>query len=160
MHGHGDKPFLCTYEGCERGAPGNGFPRHWNLRDHMKRVHNDPGPAKSNASGSPPPSGSARGKKRKADEKLEIQTMGKATKRASSPPVVVHQTQEQSLAERYDHNLQKLKDIVEQQLTDPRDPHNLELLRSADDCIKVMTQTSRRVGEASIMGKRSNQQSG
>jgi hypothetical protein len=40
MHGHGEKPFLCTFKGCERGAPGNGFPRHWNLCDHMKRVHN------------------------------------------------------------------------------------------------------------------------
>src|SRR5271154_4024058 len=40
MHGHGEKPFLCTFEGCERGVPGNGFPRHWNLCDHMKRVHN------------------------------------------------------------------------------------------------------------------------
>jgi hypothetical protein len=40
MHGHGEKPFLCTFDGCERGVPGNGFPRHWNLCDHMKRVHN------------------------------------------------------------------------------------------------------------------------
>ena len=40
MHGHGEKPFLCTFEGCERGVPGNGFPRHWNLCDHMKRFHN------------------------------------------------------------------------------------------------------------------------
>src|ERR1700734_2525515 len=39
MHGHGEKPFLCNFEGCERGIPGNGFPRHWNLCDHMKRVH-------------------------------------------------------------------------------------------------------------------------
>ncbi|KAJ3556147.1 hypothetical protein NPX13_g10201 [Xylaria arbuscula] len=43
MHGHGDKPYLCTYEGCERAIPGNGFPRQWNLRDHMRRVHNDNG---------------------------------------------------------------------------------------------------------------------
>jgi hypothetical protein len=43
MHRHGDKPFLCTYEGCERGVPGNGFPRYRNCSDHMKRVHNDPG---------------------------------------------------------------------------------------------------------------------
>ncbi|KAI1433408.1 hypothetical protein GGR50DRAFT_506036 [Xylaria sp. CBS 124048] len=41
MHGHGDKPYLCTYEGCERAMSGNGFPRQWNLRDHMRRVHND-----------------------------------------------------------------------------------------------------------------------
>lgn len=40
MHGHWENPFLCSFEGCERGAPGNGFPRHWNLCDHMKRVHN------------------------------------------------------------------------------------------------------------------------
>ncbi|KAM0268552.1 hypothetical protein ACHAQH_009944 [Verticillium albo-atrum] len=41
MHGHGDKPFLCSYDGCDRALPGNGFPRQWNLRDHMRRVHND-----------------------------------------------------------------------------------------------------------------------
>ncbi|KAI0450709.1 hypothetical protein F5B21DRAFT_415916 [Xylaria acuta] len=40
MHGHGDKPYLCTYEGCERAIPGNGFLRMWNVRDHMRRVHN------------------------------------------------------------------------------------------------------------------------
>jgi hypothetical protein len=40
MHQHGEKPFLCTFEDCERGIPGNGFPRQWNLVDYMKRVHN------------------------------------------------------------------------------------------------------------------------
>ncbi|SMR44683.1 unnamed protein product [Zymoseptoria tritici ST99CH_3D1] len=39
MHGHGDRPHLCFYAGCERGIPGNGFPRRYNLFDHMKRVH-------------------------------------------------------------------------------------------------------------------------
>ncbi|EME87329.1 uncharacterized protein MYCFIDRAFT_212839 [Pseudocercospora fijiensis CIRAD86] len=39
MHGHGDRPHLCYYGGCERGIPGNGFPRRYNLFDHMKRVH-------------------------------------------------------------------------------------------------------------------------
>ncbi|KAK3673485.1 hypothetical protein LTR78_006719 [Recurvomyces mirabilis] len=39
MHGHGDRPHLCYYTGCERGMPGNGFPRRYNLFDHMKRVH-------------------------------------------------------------------------------------------------------------------------
>lgn len=34
--------FLCSYEGCERGILGNGFPHHWNLKDHMTRVHDDP----------------------------------------------------------------------------------------------------------------------
>ena len=39
MHGHGERPHLCFYPGCERGIPGNGFPRRYNLFDHMKRVH-------------------------------------------------------------------------------------------------------------------------
>lgn len=39
MHGHGERPHLCFYPGCERGLSGNGFPRRYNLYDHMKRVH-------------------------------------------------------------------------------------------------------------------------
>ncbi|KAL1875763.1 hypothetical protein VTK73DRAFT_9824 [Phialemonium thermophilum] len=79
MHGHGDKPFLCTYEGCERSLPGCGFPRQWNLRDHMRRVHNDNGtgtqsttaPANQAPAAGSPPSTSAnsasKGRKRKKD---------------------------------------------------------------------------------------------
>lgn len=39
MHGHGENPHLCHFKACERSIPGNGFPRRWNLHDHMKRVH-------------------------------------------------------------------------------------------------------------------------
>ncbi|OJD11634.1 hypothetical protein AJ78_07628 [Emergomyces pasteurianus Ep9510] len=39
MHGHGENPHLCHFSTCERSVPGNGFPRRWNLHDHMKRVH-------------------------------------------------------------------------------------------------------------------------
>ncbi|WPH02426.1 Hypothetical protein R9X50_00529000 [Acrodontium crateriforme] len=39
MHGHGERPNLCAYHGCDRSLPGNGFPRRYNLFDHMKRVH-------------------------------------------------------------------------------------------------------------------------
>lgn len=52
MHGHGEKPYLCKYEDCDRSIDGNGFPRRWNLQDHMKRVHNDVGPC-STGSASP-----------------------------------------------------------------------------------------------------------
>jgi hypothetical protein len=38
-HGHGDKPFRCIFSNCERSRPDRGFPRQWNRRDHMKRVH-------------------------------------------------------------------------------------------------------------------------
>ncbi|GAM87856.1 hypothetical protein ANO11243_058840 [Dothideomycetidae sp. 11243] len=39
MHGHGARPYLCQYPACERAEAGKGFPRHYNLMDHMRRVH-------------------------------------------------------------------------------------------------------------------------
>lgn len=39
LHNHGLNPYLCIFQGCERNRPDNGFPRRWNQRDHMKRVH-------------------------------------------------------------------------------------------------------------------------
>lgn len=39
LHGHGTKPYLCIYPKCERSVGGSGFPRNYNLVDHMKRVH-------------------------------------------------------------------------------------------------------------------------
>ncbi|KAK0109845.1 hypothetical protein ONS95_002515 [Cadophora gregata] len=161
LHGHGDKPFLCTYDSCERGLPGNGFPRHWNLRDHMKRVHNDPGQAqsKSNASASPPPSGSIKNKKRKADS-VESSVMYKAPKRISTPPAVIRQPQEPSLIDRYQEKHQALQDLVNQ-LVDPTRVDNISLLRNAMDCIKVMAQTTQRINAAPVMGQHMfTQQSG
>jgi hypothetical protein len=134
MHGHGDKPYLCTYNDCERGVTGNGFPRHWNLRDHMKRVHNDPGTStKSNASGStPPPNAHARSKKRKA-EANEDPYVEKASKRSVTSPVVAVQPQEPT------QSAQRLLEIAKQ-LNDPRNASNMKLLLSAGNCIQVMAQ--------------------
>ncbi len=53
MHGHGEKPHLCWFQDCDRSVSGNGFPRRWNLFDHMKRVHDHTGHASSNESTSP-----------------------------------------------------------------------------------------------------------
>lgn len=159
MHGHGDKPFLCTYDGCERGVPGNGFPRHWNLRDHMKRVHNDPGQPKSNASatGSPPPSGPTKGKKRKAGENPEspFTEREKVPKRISTPPVVQSRPQEPSLVDRFGEKQVELAELVSK-LSDPRRADTLTLLRNAMDCIKVMGSTTQRIQNAPVF----NQQSG
>jgi hypothetical protein len=44
MHGHGARPHLCHFHDCERAVPGHGFPRRYNLFDHMKRVHQFEGP--------------------------------------------------------------------------------------------------------------------
>jgi hypothetical protein len=162
MHGHGDKPYLCTYEGCERGVPGNGFPRHWNLRDHMKRVHNDPGTQpKSNASGSPPASGgpASKSKKRKASEVAnDAPFIEKPQKRNATPPAVTRQPQEPSLVDRYQEKQQILREVVAK-LEDPRNAENMALLRNANDCIKVMVQTTQRIISAPV-GQNFNQQSG
>ena len=56
MHGHGEKPHLCSFQDCDRSVPGNGFPRRWNLFDHMKRVHDYSGPGSSSSGNSPTPS--------------------------------------------------------------------------------------------------------
>jgi len=74
MHGHGEKPYLCKYEDCDRSITGNGFPRRWNLQDHMKRVHDDLGPpstgsaspSPSSVSSTAPPKVNASGRKKRA----------------------------------------------------------------------------------------------
>lgn len=71
MHGHGDKPYLCTYEGCDRALPGNGFPRQWNLKDHMRRVHDAKLPAAPVAPASPPAASSQQTKSRKKKKDSE-----------------------------------------------------------------------------------------
>ncbi|KAI1337743.1 hypothetical protein F5Y15DRAFT_417534 [Xylariaceae sp. FL0016] len=85
MHGHGDKPYLCTYEGCDRAVHGNGFPRQWNLRDHMRRVHNDNGSSLAHGS-SPSAQGSShstKGRKRKSKEITESSSSRKHAVRAA-----------------------------------------------------------------------------
>lgn len=39
LHNHGKNPYPCLFDNCERSRGDNGFPRRWNQRDHMKRVH-------------------------------------------------------------------------------------------------------------------------
>ncbi|KAE9376196.1 hypothetical protein N431DRAFT_371266 [Stipitochalara longipes BDJ] len=153
MHGHGDKPFLCTYEGCERGVPGNGFPRHWNLRDHMKRVHNDPGVAKDRGSNSSGHQSAPliKGKKRKAgDSPLSWE---KSSEGIPAQPWVPEQ--ESSLIDRYREKQQSLLEIVAK-LQDPRNPDNMVLLREANDCINVMVQISQRIKSAPAMQSRTD----
>lgn len=83
MHGHGDKPYLCTYEGCDRAVAGNGFPRNWNLRDHMRRVHSDNGSSLSTRSG--PPSPGANGHKEAKSRKRKSDPIAKSSSGRKSP---------------------------------------------------------------------------
>ena len=138
MHGHGPKPFLCSYAGCDRGIPGNGFPRHWNLADHQKRVHNDNGRPKS-----PSPRPSTRKRKIEEDsvlaEKIDRSWM----------PMVKKAREDKSLSEKYGENHLLLFEIVEK-LRDPRCEGNMDLLRQANACIKVMVQTVQRIKGESV----------
>jgi hypothetical protein len=105
MHGHGAKPHLCEYEDCDRAIPGNGFPRRYNLYDHMKRVHHFKAPASSPPTeddSSQKQSGSKRqnGRKRKATDaavdnneqpaekkaKLKAQTKIESSDVTAAPP--------------------------------------------------------------------------
>lgn len=76
LHGHGDKPYLCHFQDCERAQPFKGFPRQWNLRDHMKRVHGYTGPEPCHKGGrlpSPPNSPNLiASKKKKGSESIRI----------------------------------------------------------------------------------------
>ncbi len=94
MHGHGDKPYLCTYKGCDRAQPGNGFPRQWNLKDHMRRVHHDDG-ATLQASGanSPPASGNSAGQtkgRKKGGRKTSLKA-GSAAAESAAAAVKVYE---------------------------------------------------------------------
>lgn len=114
----------------------------------MKRVHNDPGQPKSSGSVSPPPSGSSKGKKRKAVEVLEPEVPEKSAKMtiAIAPVVVKQQPQEPSLVEHYQKQHQAFMDLAKQ-MADPRRSSN-DTFREAFNCIKVMTQTHRRIQAA------------
>lgn len=84
MHGHGDKPYLCSYEGCDRAVPGCGFPRNWNLRDHMRRVHNDNGSSLNMSAASHSSRGSqsasVKGRKRKSKDSETSQSRKPSSK--------------------------------------------------------------------------------
>ncbi|KAK8088803.1 hypothetical protein PG997_003764 [Apiospora hydei] len=125
MHGHGDKPYLCTYEGCDRAVPGCGFPRNWNLRDHMRRVHNDNGQslssgAPSSVSGRGSTSHSTKSRKRKSKDSTELSSHGRkpvsktsaaddaaAAARAAEQPLIEqwyeHRSALQEYLQRYDN---------------------------------------------------------
>lgn len=150
MHGHGDKPYLCKYDGCDRGVPGNGFPRSWNLKDHMKRVHNDPGlSTRSNASGSPTPS--VRGtKRRKAEPKEPEKETSKVVQQGPSDKDRYYQSEERLM-----ETVKRLKALG------PEKVSTMLLLRDARNYINQMAETTQRIHAPSGGLKRSySQQSG
>ncbi|PVH78148.1 hypothetical protein DL98DRAFT_636213 [Cadophora sp. DSE1049] len=163
LHGHGDKPFLCTYEGCERGIPGNGFPRHWNLRDHMKRVHDNPGSRYNSRTPSPHREGLGKAPK-STSEPSKVSRRGDDTKASEMPKVTeqwpwVSGPDQPDLVNRYHEKHQTFEALVGK-LADPTQADNMALLRNMMDCIKVMAQTTQRINATGgLLGRNDSQPS-
>lgn len=150
MHGHGDKPYLCSYDGCDRALPGNGFPRNWNLRDHMRRVHNDNGSSvQAKAASSPPPSSrkeSSKGRKRKNDISESASSRKSPSTKSIpvadvAPTMKAVETVPNQHADWYEHQ-KHLADLVNG-FTNPEDPLVLQRLVDAQNYVQAMSKISR-----------------
>lgn len=135
MHGH--QAYNCTYKGCERSQEGKGFPRAWNLKDHMRRVHNDHGNGPSQGQAEEPQPKSRR--KSKASS---------TSSRKSSKSMPVADT---SAADRmnqdyvaWDDYYQSLQGVV-QQLGKPTDPESRRQLKRAQKYLEQMSDVYQRV---------------
>src|SRR5436190_13370824 len=120
MHGHGENPNLCHFNSCERSIPGSGFPRRWNLRDHMKRVHDYTlsesvsSPEEPPVVGRPSKRKDKSGRKRKGSRQSGTQTM-KRTRAAGSKTAQpqAHNGQQLQHAERKYHSCKsRVQDMI------------------------------------------------
>lgn len=154
LHGHGEKPFLCIYDGCERAVAGNGFPRQWNLRDHMKRVHNDHG-----SSGGSPPSATvnqpAKGRKRKTDvPESQATNSRKASVKAMSAPEPKENSTRPLLDQWMEHR--KAVENLFQGLGKPEDARNIQNINDMQlrlsAMVKVTTDLNASTKVASFTG--------
>ncbi|KAG9646865.1 hypothetical protein KCU64_g10364, partial [Aureobasidium melanogenum] len=85
LHGHGNKPFLCQFKDCDRSGPDNGFPRAYNLLDHMKRVH---GYRPDKAAKTPPATSAGRASGKSQDKVKKRKTASEVKKETASPRLV------------------------------------------------------------------------
>jgi len=141
MHGHGDKPYLCTYKGCDRAQPGNGFPRQWNLKDHMRRVHHDDGASlQATSAASPPPSGSAghsKGSRKKPCNRKSSLKSGSSMDNSTS------KAEANQAYEEWHKHRQSLTSMVSN-FAEPDDPSLLQYLSDAQSHLTAMGQASNR----------------
>ncbi len=149
LHGHGTKPFLCTYEGCERSFDGNGFPRQWNLRDHMKRVHDDSG--EGLAATTPPiavPQQSTKGRKRKTDSQEQASADRKSHQKMAAPPAPKKSTRQPLLDEWQEHH-RVIQDLM-RGMDSPGDyrtiDHIDEVRRRSSEMAKITTTLATKSG--------------
>ncbi|KAJ5023531.1 hypothetical protein J3E72DRAFT_387308 [Bipolaris maydis] len=119
MHGHGARPHLCHFRDCERAVPGHGFPRRYNLFDHMKRVHQYDGPT---TEPSPPVQGQATRKSSSRKRKASAEESGE--KRAKVVKLTAEQQRQQRREALSKEFLAKKQHIIEV-LTNLSNPSDL-----------------------------------
>jgi hypothetical protein len=135
MHGH--QAYNCTYKGCERSQEGKGFPRAWNLKDHMRRVHNDHGNGSTHGSHGDQ---QLRQRKKSKSSASSSRKSSKSMPVANSPPVDrVHQDYME-----WDENYQSLRGVV-QQLGKPTDQESRRQLKKAQRYLAQMSEVYQRV---------------
>lgn len=169
MHGHGDRPHLCFYPGCERGISGNGFPRRYNLYDHMRRVHDhkdEPTNQEMPSSGSQRKSG---GRKRRASsasdepaaQRVKVQPKREAVQMVAMPPTgsaptvnEYHDARSGLQRQRSDHSRQRVlysqwaqqRDLINFQMSSvqgPDDEVNLQRLSQNIEELRRLSQQAR-----------------
>lgn len=123
MHGHGEKPFNCELQSCERSIPGNGFPRHWNLCDHMSRVHGIAAKPQENEKTT---KGSRKRKSATIETTVKKSRASKSPKKEPiSPPNSASSNESQQFLEQKRRLLQAMEQL------DPNDPRAYEKLTKA-----------------------------
>jgi hypothetical protein len=160
MHGHGDKPYLCTYEGCDRAVPGCGFPRNWNLRDHMRRVHNDNGQSLAMATGTHSSnrgshhSSSAKGRKRKSKDGESSSSGRRSSSKAADEAAAAARAAEQPLMEQWWEHRNALHSYL-QRFDNPVAFEVLEQSGEANEHFVAMEKISRRLKKSREPHRRS-----
>lgn len=145
MHGH--QAYNCTYKGCERSQDGKGFPRAWNLKDHMRRVHNDHG------------SGAIQGQAEEPQPKGRRKSKGSsASSRKSSKSMPVADSHAIDRVSRdymeWDDHYVSLQGVV-QQLGKPTDPESRRQLKKAQKYLDQMSEVYQRVNTGPISRRHS-----
>jgi hypothetical protein len=148
MHGHGDKPYLCPYEGCDRAIPGSGFPRNWNLRDHMRRVHNDNGQSLSLSNAPSSSRGvhshSTKGRKRKSKDSETSSSRKPSKSSGADDAAAAARAAEQPLIEQWwDH-----RNALDAYLSRYNDPAAFEVMDQSGEAgehVAAMEKISRKI---------------
>ncbi|RSL94762.1 hypothetical protein CEP52_012469 [Fusarium oligoseptatum] len=128
LHGYGDKPFLCPQEGCERAAPGNGFPRRWNLVDHMRRRHKLDAPVSGII-----------------DARTSIKMVDKKETKENHP---LPAETEEELKSRWETHRLAFEAVMER-LDDPENPDNATLTEEAQIHLSAMLKIQGKLNEKS-----------